>query len=1240
MDDEDHFPPPPEVPAAIFAAVPGLRDRLAKWSPLEALAMIAGLQLDPRFAANTIRLEVATRLVMSAANGKRLLRRADLDRLLNVDLPSAGIDQNEDPPENFFVSTVATRHGAYRVHLGVWEKAAYFTEDLIEAFQRLPEHPIQDRTLDEVHALLKLADCTAHWRSRDHAVLGGGHRAAKIELPPMSELKAGMANVVYPWKNIERLGIEPKLLLPFAKKVDDNLEDERVGESALEARPLVFDPNGLIVVAPHNLTTAIRLRLARRAAFGGLQRMLWMNLMAVQAERVRRSSFFLPELNMHIIGNQPIGHQLTEVSAGRFVLTIQISDGFEDPPAFSFAGVEPDLGATDGVRQVCRVVQGYAREKANFREGFTLLLAGGWGRGRSIKLTADMQAGDWPLVVIETGDASDLGGLEHTEIADIWRITKQVGLVAEQGFELFGANGWPNLFGWWRETGFNLVPEQQGIEPPMVINFPTDEILAIRRDAAHRLDRRPLPMPDGSMEMVMRLDRDDALYGFQHRYCSPAALDRGELLGVVLLGKPVWLRVTAEGAKASRDTAYETWQAALHWLTTGLQMMAERDVRLGLEPVLIDFEMEMPEDNWLVEVDDAAVDRSVSVLVNPKTRSGTVSLSPDWQHGLHRMTNYAELRLAAALLSVVLAAEGVVEPVEDLHAALFALVGSDDIRWRHSFVADRPALLLSTHGLIPSFKEAPVTASALVRCGSSFLTRPREAGLHISGAEECYAFLMQDHEVQLGRLLEAVAGYDRATLVAMALARLQSALAEEGKWQRTARALRALHGPDGDAARSFVSRNEINAVIRGCAIITELAASHASSHGGLAVGQMDLDELVALALLVFQNAELLPPIRGGFVEPELRISPVGGIMYDHSFGEKALVGAARGRHAEERRRADDDYRRHFENPVPHEPDQELFAAIADEYGAPWQTFRDVFSALSEIAVQMNAGVFGMERSALLEALRAMPYLADFDCGPLIDKLTLSSRNGWLDVPPGTKSSDFDFTRFDRRHSIIKRPLVAISASPDPRIIVAPAVIERAVTHNMSGALQGGLHGEFWDSDGMRGYVGKAAARVGLEFNENVADAVRNLGLTSLASVKVTDALHQKGTEELKRLGDVDVLAFDRDGRRAWVIEAKEIRFCRNIAETAARLSEYRGRIDARGRRDNLRKHLDRVEHIRAHAPDLARRYKLPQTPEVRGLLVVGSHQPMMFLPSHASSDARVVMLSDLAEVDWVGRHLS
>jgi len=71
-----------------------------------------------------------------------------------------------------------------------------------------------------------------------------------------------------------------------------------------------------------------------------------------------------------------------------------------------------------------------------------------------------------------------------------------------------------------------------------------------------------------------------------------------------------------------------------------------------------------------------------------------------------------------------------------------------------------------------------------------------------------------------------------------------------------------------------------------------------------------------------------------------------------------------------------------------------------------------------------------------------------------------------------------------------------------------------------------------------------------------------------------------------------------------------------------------------GKPDKMLRHLRRVAYARTHAADLARRLKLPQTPNVAGLLVVNAPQPMEAMLADDNEDARVVMLSDLDQVAW------
>jgi hypothetical protein len=143
-----------------------------------------------------------------------------------------------------------------------------------------------------------------------------------------------------------------------------------------------------------------------------------------------------------------------------------------------------------------------------------------------------------------------------------------------------------------------------------------------------------------------------------------------------------------------------------------------------------------------------------------------------------------------------------------------------------------------------------------------------------------------------------------------------------------------------------------------------------------------------------------------------------------------------------------------------------------------------------------------------------------------------------------------------------------------------------------------------------------------------------LGIRAWPSVKPSWCLNEKNTPELKELGDIDVLAVSPDQCAVWVIEAKDLKLCRTLGESARRLSSYRGQRDEKGRPDALLRHLRRVEYLRTKAAHLVRRLKLSTTPHVHGVLVVNAPQPMQQLHFEYSADSTVTMLDELNGVPW------
>lgn len=1233
---------PPSLPREICEKLPKLKAWLTRLNREHTLTLLAGLQATPEFHANTIRLDSAMRLVAAFADGKEKLNRDKLAMLLNVSLKKADVTRLEDPIEDFFIAPVITRDGEFLTFQSAWENPAFHTEVLLESFAALPDGQPKLDALARAQALLLIGDAIIHRAELERWVPGSGQPARTLKLPSQRRLNDSASRMKMSWQEVEEIIPDALLLTPFVlpDEAATSIADQPVGNALIDFKPLLADANGITLIAPGSLTIAARGYLINEAATHGMARRLQRNMLAEEAIRLRAGEFEnLTDGPDTPAGNEVVRQKVVEVSSGHFVHFVLSMDGFQTWADHGFSGMTK-YGERffQTVFEGARFARDASKKKTGFKDGMTILLLGGWGQGRLLGFEVPPDLRGWQFHYIQPVEAITLGALDDAKLPDLRRIWLIDRIVRGMGFELHNPSGFLNLFQWWRESDHALVPEHEAdLLPPCHVNFGSDRLFTARVESALASDRRAVPFPDGSVRRVMRVDPRSHFDRLEPLYACIDAVQRGELLGVVLSGRwPVWVSRNVSGPRTYNE--YENWRTVLRWVEIVTASHESAILPEGDRPVLITLHIESPDlDHLKNAVADQEVSDAVCYRVTTAGECAELHITAKWHHGLRRQDNFAEVILAAALLRCIAELRGCAIALEDALDHVRRTVGSADLRWRHALMAERPIELLRAHGLVSErYRHVPLSAAALVKCGSALSVSGTRPGQRIEGQEACFDFLTRLQAELLASLCKAISQYKRESVVLSALEQYQIALAEQRSWETSARALRVIHGVEGDQKASFEQRNHINATIRACSILTEIAASHAAPDSGYDVGTIDFDELQALALHVFAVADLIPALRGGQIKPELRISPTGHLLHDHEFGEAALGSTVRLLHSQDRADQSEAYSRLYEAlvPPPSPPDPQFLAALHAEYGAPAEIFVQLGDFLVRIAIELQQSAFAMRRSELLVRLAAMDIEGAPDFAPLIDRLTLPCRDSWYDIPEGARKLDFDISRFDRRFSLIGRPLVAITPDDDPLLAVAPGIVERAARHNVAGASAGGLQGDFWVSKAMRSYVGYAGERTGMEFNERVAKAVQGQGLVATASVKPSACLNHKATDELKRLGDIDVLGFSPDGKHAWVIEAKDIKLCRTLAETARRLSEYRGLPLPDGKPDNLLRHLNRVAFVRQNAAYLAKRNNLPQVPKVHGLVIVDAPQPMTFVIASESKDARFVRVDSLNEVDW------
>ncbi len=1239
---------PPRAPDSSFHPDNVDLSRITIWKKTYAISVLAGLMTDPQYYANGIRLDWLQRLVFAKSEGKRKPTSEEFSRALNIGLDRAKVLQLEDPSEDLFCDLIVTPQGNFRIFTGQWEEAGPCTQTLLDAFQSLPDGRLKRDVLASVSAVLRLSDELAERSGVRPLSDTGGITQGTMAVPNSERLKRLARRVRFSNTDLARLNIDKATLSPFT--IEPHLfpyvSDREPGNTPLEFHPLINTSNGTVVASPANVSLAIRAVLISAAQQGGMERVLLRLLQEQQQKYSEASGFWsVPSLKLSEPDEQFLRVALGQFADGYFLQVIQVPVTFGGFPEKGFgSSAGPDEDVSNAVATYVHKFWRFLSGQADCRTSVTVVLMGGWGTPYSLSPPIDhvKEPHGWQFLYFSFADAFVLGACEDGKLSDILRILQQRDRLESEGYVFHNPNGLLNLFGYWKLTNGHLIPEHLSeIQPPCDLVIPTDALLKPRREAVMKVDRRVLPLPSDGYRTVQRIEWDED--DLKPIYGSISDLEKGRLLGAVVLEKHVWWVESVAEPGENREWRYRIWRAALEWLAAvGANIVAA--LPNAFLPGAARVQIAIPTNSAFEKIDHEACETVVlseTITASPPAGNDTssVSIADTWLPFLRRPENDAEIELISAILEAFSIKTSAV-PRSELAKHVLTACGSRDWRWIHARPAITPMDRLGGHGLVGSFHRVPFSAVALAKCGSIWGIRPRSDGLEINGEGECRDFLTRYRDHILEELIADIRKFSRRALVELAAKSYQSARLEQQRWRGTIRALRAIHGTTADA-NAFKRQNEINAVQRAAKTVCEIAACEGPEADGFNPGRPELEDLYAKALLLVRNGQLFAAIRGGVVKPNLRISPAGDLLSDRSVFEVTLKPGAEWfntRTLDEAATAYDRDRQEDKAPTADEGmswEDDLRCALEAEYGDSLEALLNLQYALIQVAEARHEGTFVLRRSELNCLLGENQLFPHGNHAPLLERLTLPRRRSWRDRASGLTESDIDLSRFDRRFSLINRPLLSLDDSADSLVLVAPIFVADATMYSLSGLRDGTLNNRFWVSEEARKYAGLRGKAAGEAFEEAVAERLRSMDMKAWVRCKLSWVLNRKVDNEL---GDVDILAVSRDRKRVWVIEAKNLRLCRTEAEVAARLSEYRGcmTLNRKGREepDKMLRHIRRVQYLREHRSALCRRLELNEVPTVKGLLVVDSPQPMNFYMLERLEDADSVFLDTISSFDF------
>jgi hypothetical protein len=164
---------------------------------------------------------------------------------------------------------------------------------------------------------------------------------------------------------------------------------------------------------------------------------------------------------------------------------------------------------------------------------------------------------------------------------------------------------------------------------------------------------------------------------------------------------------------------------------------------------------------------------------------------------------------------------------------------------------------------------------------------------------------------------------------------------------------------------------------------------------------------------------------------------------------------------------------------------------------------------------------------------------------------------------------------------------------------------------------------------MQAWAGTSANREGREFSNEVAERLRTIGWKAEAEIRITKLL-RKGFE--KDFGDVDVIAWNADKGRVLIIECKDVQYRKTLGEIAEQLSDFRGETGRDGKPDLMLKHLNRIELIAKHLPQLAEYLGWSNVEKIESHLVFKNPVPMQFALKRMEERVRLHNLAELGQI--------
>jgi hypothetical protein len=374
---------------SIADAHPRLVAELKDLDPTRTASTFAGLLALPELQANCFRIEVLVHLAMAFCVGRSAPTAAFVRRSFEH-LGDGYCGKMEDPAEDVFVTLVNRPNGNFRIFEGIREGTGFYLQRILNIVEEMPHLAPYNQIRVAVDCLIRLSEDVAERTAVRENGLGQELPLDSLPKRLADRLSFTRKLVRFSNEDLARLQIPQASLDEFVFRTDNpsrtNLLAQHLGHTDLERRPIMAVQGAVHLLLPTAVASAIT-RFVIETIVSMEQADVFVTKLAHEFAQLFAGTPILggpsrAPIQFQTIGAGRIGAVMTEVDPGRFLHLVFFVDGLNGFDQDGLAGINADpIDLSMAISKHIDLASKAAMEQSGFRDGITLVVSCGFGRG-------------------------------------------------------------------------------------------------------------------------------------------------------------------------------------------------------------------------------------------------------------------------------------------------------------------------------------------------------------------------------------------------------------------------------------------------------------------------------------------------------------------------------------------------------------------------------------------------------------------------------------------------------------------------------------------------------------------------------------------------------------------------------------------------------------------------------------------------------------------------------------------